>query len=72
MLTVLQITTNKFGKSADSKDRFVLKYFPHAQCLFTICCELSGKIVFCFKVLFVFHLFVITIFAFANKSSDHP
>ena len=48
MLTVLQITTNKFGDSADSKDRFVLKYFAHVQCLFIKRSELSGEIVFCF------------------------
>ena len=48
MLIVLQITTNKFGESADSKDRFVLKYFAHAQCLFIKCSELRGEIIFCF------------------------
>ena len=68
MLIVLQITTNKFGESADSKDRFVLQYFAHAQCLFIKCSEYLLLL----KVYLFFIFFVIMIFAFADKSSDRP
>ena len=73
MLIVLQITTNKFGESADSKNRFVLKYFAHAQCLFIKCSELKRRnCLLLLKVYLFFIFFVITIFAFADKSSDRP
>ena len=72
MLTVLQITTNKFGDSAESKDRFVLKYFAHVQCLFKNAVNSAEKLSSASKVCLFFIFFVITLFAFADKSSDRP